>query len=43
MLNVLSAQGMSINAEKRDADAEKFIKELLALKPKEVLRALNCT
>ena len=43
VLNVLSAQGMSISAEKRDADAEKFIKEVLALQPKEVLRALSCT
>ncbi len=43
VLNVLSAQGMTIRTEKRDAATEEFIKELLALKPREVLGALGCT
>lgn len=43
VLNVLSAQGMTVRTERRDAAAEEFIKELLALKPREVLGALGCT
>jgi hypothetical protein len=43
VLNVLSAQGMTVRTEKRNAAAEEFIKELLALKPREVLGALGCT
>lgn len=43
VLNVLSAHGMTVSIEKRDAAAEIFIKEMLALKPREVLKALDCT
>lgn len=43
VLNVLSAQGMTVNTEKRDTAAEELINELLALKPREVLGALGCT